>query len=70
MGKTKDQIIKFLQETSIWENTNQDILIFITSILLGLIFKGIISLLRQNNSLLLYADSLFANNTVIHVNII
>ena len=43
MEETKNSIIKFLQETTIWENTNQSILIFIASILLGLFFEGIMS---------------------------
>ena len=43
MEETKNSIIKFLQETTIWENTNQSILIFIAAILLGLFFEGIMS---------------------------
>jgi MscS family membrane protein len=43
MEETKNSIMKFLQETTIWENTNQSILIFIAAILLGLFFEGIIS---------------------------
>ena len=38
-----ENIKEFLSATSIWENTNQDILTFIISILLGLVFQGIIS---------------------------
>ena len=43
MEETKNSIMKFLQETTIWENTNQSILIFIAAILLGLFFEGIMS---------------------------
>ena len=43
MEETKNSIIKFLQEETIWENTNQSILIFIAAILLGLFFEGIMS---------------------------
>lgn len=43
MDETQNSIIKFLQETTIWGNTNQSILIFIASILLGLFFEGIMS---------------------------
>ena len=43
MEKTDNPILQFLQEQLIWGNTNQTLLIFIASILIGLLFKGIIS---------------------------
>lgn len=43
MEKTENAILQFLQEPLIWGNTNQAFLIFIASILIGLLFKGIIS---------------------------
>ena len=43
MEKTENAILQFLQEPLVWGNTNQAFLIFIASILIGLLFKGIIS---------------------------
>ncbi|MBE51257.1 MAG: mechanosensitive ion channel protein MscS [Flavobacteriales bacterium] len=43
MDLSLENIKEFLSQNLIWGNTNESILIFISSIILGLIFKGIIS---------------------------